>query len=324
MQSETTERTIITENTVEGWSWHPVWEYDRKEQTNPLTRWNSDIVSFTDEERALSVTATCADLGFFSVHSISCIDWKREKAVTVRSIDRNVQKRMHSLSPAEDSSLTYFNQQMTISLLRRGEKHRVLLTAPDMVLPSGEVGLKADITLYHTHEDKCFCNLLTEKDSKSFTYAAKYTPLKASGILFIEDSITPLSSNSFGTVTWARNRGNFLTGILEVNITSRELAVLISGISDTPNAAYCKGSFVKLGHVSIRENGDKFIIEEDGRKSHVTLTPITRVRMRENLRPVKGEITEIWARASGEMEINGEMIALDQAYSSIRIALPRS
>ncbi len=320
MQSETTERTIITESTQEGWSWHPVWEYERKEQGSSILRRSFDIVSCSDKSKELTVVAACMDLGLLSAYTISCIDWARKETVAVKSIERSKGKRNTSLSPAEDSSLTYFNQSMTISILRRGAKHRVLITAPSLALPSGEIGLKADITLHHSSSDECFSSLATEKERKSFTYITKYTPMKAEGVLFTGDSISRFSDESFGSVTWTRHRGNIKRRILEVSVNTENQAVFISDSSDMHNAAFCNGTYIKLGHCEIKRIAQSFVIDEENGMCHLTLTPVAQLRMREDLRPIKGEIVEIWAKAEGTIALNGQKSYITDAYSSIRIA----
>ena len=129
----------IDENSAEGWHKHPLWCIPSKDSGKPVSMRGADICTFSDKEKQMLVSITFADFGIASFHSISFADYKRNKAVSVRSFKRPSTKASRlSDSAVSDCSLTYYDNDLTISILKRKEHRHILMTAPELMLPSGE------------------------------------------------------------------------------------------------------------------------------------------------------------------------------------------
>ena len=197
----------IDENSAEGWHKHPLWCIPSKDSGKPVSMRGADICTFSDKEKQMLVSITFADFGIASFHSISFADYKRNKAVSVRSFKRPSTKASRlSDSAVSDCSLTYYDNDLTISILKRKEHRHILMTAPELMLPSGEQGFKADITLTEIPGDESLSALIRNKE-KGYIYTTRYIPLSVSGTVFIGDRIEKLSKNSTAGFTWTRSKG---------------------------------------------------------------------------------------------------------------------
>ena len=80
---EITERTEIKENTPEGWSRHPVWQYQKKDQGKAIVRRGYDTWTFADFDKGILVSTVSADIGIAGIQSISYMDYERAAALSV-------------------------------------------------------------------------------------------------------------------------------------------------------------------------------------------------------------------------------------------------
>ena len=324
----------IDETSAEGWYKHPLWCIPSKDSGKPVSMRGADICTFSDKEKQMLVSITFADFGIASFHSISFADYKRNKAVSVRSFKRPSTKTSRlSDSAVSDCSLTYYDNDLTISILKRKEHRHILMTAPELMLPSGEQGFKADITLTEIPEDESLSALIRNKE-KGYIYTTRYIPLSVSGTVFIGDRIEKLSKNSTAGFTWTRSKGLGTENILDIiafdnNEDGTRWGLSLSEASELRNAIIINGQLFKLGKCLITRPDDgiseKWHIEDESHSLVLDMKPSSNLHYRENLQPFKGETSEIFGIFRGSFRMpDGRKLVINESYGSAKMAAKRN
>ena len=138
--------------------------------------WN--IYIFEDPESGMAVEALFASYGMIRSFAIFAADYSRMETRGVSAL--SAKPSAHMLSDREDGHCCFYNDEMTMSFIRRGKRHRLLLTAPFLTLPSGRTGLKADILFIEEEGGMGF------DDSSNQMQSRIAGPMKAEGTIFIE------------------------------------------------------------------------------------------------------------------------------------------
>ncbi len=325
---EITERTEIKENTPEGWSRHPVWQYQKKDQGKAIVRRGYDTWTFADFDKGILVSTVSADIGIAGIHSISYMDYERKQAVSVNSLTRKISQLPRSSE--EDSNITYFDSSLMVAMMKRGERRRLLITAPYLALPSGEEGFKADITLTHRAEDESLSSLAS--NGKGFMYKTRYVPLKTEGTIFRGDSIETISARSLGAVTWSRSRGTVSSKFSELtafgSAGGRNFGIAVSGTSSLQNAILIDGRVIKISGCNFFFPHDymssSWHIEDSDEIISIDLNPVAFISQREKILSSKGEGIEIYGTITGTFKIDGTELRIEKSYGSVKMAALRS
>lgn len=190
-----------------GWSRHTYWKHSARKAGFRVGEKAWDCYSITDEAGHFSIRVLFAELGYTGFFSIAFIDYALGQIAEVHGtkvLSRNT--RMLADDPTADSAVTYADSNMTIALVRKGAKHQILITAPYLVLPSGSIGLKADIVL-HEKQDAESLNTARPIDDtgRYWRHSRKLQAMEAKGILFINHITYHLTAGrSYGTMDWVR------------------------------------------------------------------------------------------------------------------------
>ena len=291
-------------------------EYMRK--TGTLR--GADIYTFLDPEKKLLVSTIFADLGIAGLHSITIFDALLEKVSSHHNLKYKSEKVSKlSASYADDSSLTYYDSEMTISMLKRSGQRRLLITAPKILLPSGETGFKADITI---HDDALqpFVFSSQEEDGKSLAYTAKYMGMPSEGTLFIGDRILKTGADSATSFTWMRGTTQKSINLTEINAMGNGWAASLSAADSRRNIASIGGHLIQLGKCTVTETDNGYHIEEESGRLTMDTETVNVLRYRENLRPLRGEGSEIHSFFRGFISLGEEIINLESGYGSVREA----
>ena len=332
MVAETAERILIDENTAEGWSRHPVWEFTEREHSRNISRRGAEIYTFADMKKNMMVSATYADFGISGLHSITYVDFSLGKAVSAHSLKKNPGKISRlPASSEEDSSITYYDSEKTISMLKRGNRRRLLLTAPYLDLPSGEKGFKADITLHHASGEECFSSLIRH-ENKGISYTTRYVPLMTEGMLFRGDKIEELSPGSIAGVTWSRSRGQGKNELIDISALGSDgensWGIALSPSSELRNAVIINGTLCKLGPCTLTApvNGSgSWSIRDDEGRLMLEMIPAAELHYRETLRPLRGESIEIFGLFRGRLtRDNGSVFEFGETLGSLKRAIGRN
>ena len=323
MAEETMHSILTADGPAESWSRHPIWEYQAKDHGRHVHQRGSDIYLITDIARKLSIRIAFADLGLIGMHSIAVIDYRRKQAAIEKTHSRPTAKTALPSSSTCDSSLTYFDSSMTISLLKRGQRRRIIFAAPHLKLPSGETGIKADATLIHAEGDESLSTLVRRGDGKGFAYTTRYMPLKAEGTLFIGDRIEALSPGSLGAVTWLRGRGPVRTELVEAIASGSddgiEWGLSLSGTNPLFNAVIVDGRLSRYGRCRIEGDGERILIEEESGRIKLEMTAEAATETKEDLRIFKGEILEVYGLMDGFIILDdGRRIDVHEACATVR------
>ncbi len=217
MDREITQKTTLLNKegklNIQGWARTPLFEYDRKQIKAPFFRikeWDYYAVLNPIEQYALAVTFS--DLGYAGLFCITYVDYKRKQSVQTDSI-KLLSRHKTGLAPSstEDNEVTFYNDTMTITFVKKGNKRNLLFTAPFLKLPSGEVGLKCELTMVESlkHESINIATSFVE-NRKAFYLNQKVVGMPVTGIIrrgINKDEIH--KGEAFGILDWGRGRWTY-------------------------------------------------------------------------------------------------------------------
>lgn len=107
-------------------------------------RWNTYILS--SHSYGFMIEATFINMGIGRRFSLSIGDFIRHDAAVLDAFS--------PIAVKEDiDTSSFYNDEMTMSFIRKDGQHRLILTAPYLILPSGEKGLKADLCFKEKKEN---------------------------------------------------------------------------------------------------------------------------------------------------------------------------
>ena len=317
---------LITESTEDGWRPYPAWEFPQRRDMRAIMRRGCDICTFTDHEKGFMASVSFADLGIVGIHTLIFADLRRGMTAASEAISRASSISSGAAdSPSDDSYHTFSDSSMTMTLIKRGTEWRLLVSAPYLRLPSGEEGFKADITLSRAENAPCSASVSRLESGKGIAYSACSLPLRASGTLFIGDTITPLDEGSLGAVRWLRTRGTLSGRASAALFCGRDgmipWGITLSEASPVQNAAIYGERAMKLGSVSFRnENGAWSVIEENGRLQLTLGFPAVH-HTKGSRKFLSGEATEVYGLWDGFLILDdGRKVMISGAAGSLAMA----
>ena len=316
----------INEQSHDEWSPCPIWIYRRKDSVRSIVQRGCDAYMFTDMEKKIAVRAVSADLGIASINSITVIDLSRGAAASERSVSRHRYTDMHlPESPVDDSSFSFSCASMTLSAFKRGNRRRLLITAPFLHLPSGEEGFKADITMTAEEEDQCSASLLHPEGSRGFSYRVDYLPLRAEGTLFIGDTISGLSEGSLASMSWYRSSGTFRSQqILRASsfgcTDGRKWGFSVSSGNAKENAIIIDGKAYQIGECIFSQHDGEWIIKSADGRFEAMMEASALEHTHGDMRLLKGECLDAFGLFSGYCRIpDGNTLGFSGAYGFARM-----
>ncbi len=266
----------------------------------------SDIYCITDRENGFSVCIEFSESRLNGFHSISFIDHRRKEAVSARcSSHVRMQSPEMPISPFIESGISYASSSMTMAAVRKDSRRLLLITAPYLQLPSGEVGFKCDAELQeeewgHTADDGC-------------TGFIAIAPMYAEGIIFIGDRIRGLDCGSTGMMLWSRKEGS-PSGIYAAASSAeggKATGIILSDSS--PSSILSEDCRIEGGMCRFTCPADKLShpwrIEDETRRIRMEMEPLC----------LNGE-NEVWGIFRGTAEKDdGSGLEIAEAYGMARI-----
>ena len=198
----TAEKTLSTE----GWARHPMITYSRKEAgIRSLHEIDSYLIADPGNAFILLMEASTHSAG--SLHRIIYVDTERKQLSAVRS-SRLVMRKEERLPEdmASDSEITYADPTMTMAAVKRGRMRRLLVTAPELQLPSELVGIKAHIELESQADEIITGTYPASEDRKRWILRSIESPMRAEGIMFTGHSPVMLSPSARGAFCFTREK----------------------------------------------------------------------------------------------------------------------
>lgn len=327
--------------TVEGWARKPFWRYERKKIKGgafKIKEW--DYYQMTDPEDGCSVCFTISDLGYLALFSLSYIDLKRKAFSQINRMKPFSRHRTGLLSnPDADDGTTYYDEQLTITFVKKDTKRQIIANAPGMVLPDGRKGLKADLVM-HQRKDHESINIATswKEDRTCFYYNEKLSAMPVSGKLYREDDITDLSGRrvlgllDWGRGKWMRSSTWYWSSFSSFDNDIPWAVSLGYGFTDrspaSENGITYAGTIHKLGKVtfSIPENfgKDSWVLEDEKGRLKVEMTPLVDRKDHTDAKIIKSFQDQVFGLFSGHFILDdGKRISFSSVYGFVEIVKNR-
>lgn len=336
MEREIREETELLKSngelTVEGWARKPFWKYDRSKIKASLYRIKEwDYYAIINEEREFAIGITYSDLGYASLYSIAFVDYKSGKFSEKSNIKALTRHKTGLLpSPDLDGGLTYTKDDVTFSIIKKGEKRRIIAMLPSFRLPDGRIGLKLDLALIEGHGTESI-NIATswKENRKCFYYNEKLNPMKAEGIVWLSSEKIELKKRSYGVLDWGRGRwtreNTWYWGSLSGNDGDRLWGINLGyGFSDrTPaseNAIIYDGKANKLNLVEFDYPEDytsrPWLIKDNEGRLFLEMKPKVNRKSDFNiLGAIKSDQNQVFGIINGWFLLDsGEKISVDNSY----------
>ena len=255
-----------------GWARKMMWKYSRKEAFSPSLR-EEDLYVIIDHDKKIAFAIGIMQGKLKARRFIAFVDLEKSMYSTVSSskIGKKEGGRL-SESPENDDEISYFDTEMTLAAVKRGNKRQLLFTAPHLSLPSEEVGIKAHIELHRTAEEMLSRATSAPEDWKKWSLQAIDTPLKAEGILFIDHKPVTLSDNARGWYVFNRTKwqkeGQCFYSSINGNYNNEPWSIIILGRQNFLESFLSwNGTIQKIGTTTFKRNSDRLWMaeSEDGR-----------------------------------------------------------
>ncbi len=195
-----------------GWARSPLWKYERadiKAHWLRIKEW--DYYYILSHDKNIGFSVTISDLGYIGMMAVCFLDFTKGFSVQEDSLiilpKGNVGLPPHS----QDSIVQFSNNTLSIHIETKGAIRTLEITAPHIQLPSGEIGLKASITLSRVENDESI-NIATswEELRTAFYLNEKITCMGATGTIAIGEKEYTLSPNTdLGGLDWGRGRWTY-------------------------------------------------------------------------------------------------------------------
>ncbi|MDD3365809.1 MAG: DUF2804 domain-containing protein [Sphaerochaetaceae bacterium] len=319
MQHEVTEKQNLLDAQgkiiEEGWARRPVWRYDRKHvRASALRIKEWDYYSIMSHKHSFSLCVTFSDLGFSGLFAIAYIDLATGKVAQKDAIKLLSMGKL-GLSPhSGDHAVAWANKKMRIALSRKEERRRILIGAPDLVLPDGRIGLDADLTLVQIPTTESLNIATSWKEKRTAFYLnEKINCLATSGTVRLgNESITLKPNETFSVLDWGRGRWTYVnrwfwasaSGMLDNHSFGFNLGY---GFSDrsaaSENAIFYDHKIHKIAEITfnIPESGytEPWVITSSDNRFEMTFKPVVDRQTKTNLLLIKSDQHQVFGYFNG-------------------------
>lgn len=305
----------------EGWARHSFFKYDRKMiHGNKLTIKEWDYYAITNQIDKYTIALTVSDLGYAALISLAYIDLKLNKVVQIEETKLLPLGKLNLPSSSNsDSFVTFSSPKLRVSFIIKNNKRHILFGAPNLILPSGHLGISADIVLTLPDNTESI-NIATswKENRKKFYLNEKINCLEASGIItrgYEEERIKPLST--FAVLDWGRGKWTYkntwywasCSALVENEYFGFNLGY---GFTDrTPaseNALFYKGVISKIKDIkfSIPDDFEKdtWQIKSSDNRVNLSFTPIVNRSGKFNFLVIKSEQNQTFGNFNGTVTID--------------------
>ena len=158
--------------TEEGWARHPLWKYERKAlKYSPYRIKEWDYYQIKNPKEGYFINITFSDLGLFSMISLSYVDMHKAD-YAMQSALKFFTKNRSGLAenPEDDYAVTYADEKITISIIKKREKRQIIANCPSLTLPDGRTGLLVDAVIVDDCNESMNIATSWKEDRRKFYY----------------------------------------------------------------------------------------------------------------------------------------------------------
>lgn len=315
----------------EGWARRPLWSYNRRDvHASALRIKEWDYYAVMSHGGHFCLAATLSDLGYAGMFALAFIDLTNKKAVQVDALQLLPLGKVGLKPDSGDYSIAWANERLRLAFSRKGEKRRLLVAAPDMMLPDGSVGLDADLTVHQDPNTESI-NIATSwaENRKAFYLNEKVNCMPTEGIVRLGKRDVEVKANdSYTVLDWGRGRWTYTNrwywGSLSTTVDGVPFGFNIGyGFSDrspaSENALFYGGKIHKLDQVTfnIPASGycDPWTFTSNDGRFEMDFRPIVDRFSSMNLVLVKTVQHQVFGTFSGKAVLDdGQKIILKDVY----------
>lgn len=309
----------------EGWARHPYWEYRRKDiHYSPYRIKEWDYYQIISHKDRYVINLTFSDLGLFSLISVSYIDFDRKGHAAESALKFLTKNRMGlSENPEDDYSVTYANEKITLSIIKKGSKRQIIANVPSLLLPDGKKGLLLDAVIHDEKAESMNIATSWKEDRTRFYYNEKRGPMRVSGKVIRDMDSSSLDSSlallDWGRGVWLRSSTWLWSAITGYDGGNSFMINLGYGFTDrTPASENCiiyDGTVNKLEEVEIiipeLLDKDKWILKDKKGLLYLEMTPFVNRRDYQDYKLIVSKQDQVFGLFSGYFTLsNGRKVEI--------------
>lgn len=314
----------------EGWARHPLFIYDRKKiHANKFRIKEWDYYSILNQKEGYAICSTFSDLGYAAMFAISYVDLNTGKASQIDTI-KLLSRHKTGLAPSstENHGITFSDDKMTMSFIKKGSKRYLIYTAPSLILPNGEIGLKVDVTLDQPSRMESI-NIATswKENRKAFYLNEKVVGMvvESGTIRLGNQKIDAKETEFLGILDWGRGRWTYhnkwywASGCYNDKDGNNIGLNLGYGFTDrTPaseNSLFVNGTLHKLDLVTFDYGDDvmkPWIMKDNEGRLDLVFTPTAPRCSKTKIGPILSDQQQVFGYYKGFVKTDdGEIIEID-------------
>lgn len=319
MQHEVTRKQPLLDSrgriVEEGWARRPVWKYEKRDiRANALRIKEWDYYAIISHEHQLGLCVTFSDLGYAGLFAVALVDLKTGHVSQTDAVKIGTRGKLGLAPHSGDHTVAWTNKHLRVAFSRRGERRRILFGAPKLLLPNGEQGLDADLTLVQPANLESMNIATSWKEKRTAFYLnEKVNCLATSGTVRIGTKRIVLHPHeAFGVLDWGRGRWTYenrwfwasASGLVDDRCFGFNLGYGFTDRSPaSENALWLDRRIHKLEEVTfhIPESSyqDPWTITSSDNRCELTFTPIADRQSNMNLLVVKSVQHQVFGHFSG-------------------------
>ena len=317
MEREILEKTELLKSDghlmAEGWARKPYWNYERKKLNASSLRIKEwDYYQILNKKEKYFINLTFSDLGLFSLISISFIDYEKKDYVQNSALKFFTRNRMGlAENPESDYAVTYADENITLSIIKKGIKRQIIANAPKMRLPRGKRGLLIDAIIYDESDESMNIATSWKEDRTKFYYNEKRGPMRCEGSVMMGMESSSLNGSvallDWGRGLWLRTSSWLWSAVMGFDGDKEYMLNLGYGFTDrSPASENCiiyDGKVNKLEEVEIiiPENleKDKWIIKDNEGRLSLEMRPVINRKDYQDYKVIVSKQDQVFGYLSG-------------------------
>ena len=341
MEKEIVEKTDLLDEerhiTVEGWARYPYWRYERKKLNASALRIKEwDYYQILNRNEKYFINLTFSDLGLFSMISISYVDYRRADYAMTSALKFFTKNRMGlAESPEDDYAATYADENITLSIIKKGAKRQIIANCPRMRLPDGRTGLLVDAVIYDEMKESMNIATSWKEDRRRFYYNEKRGPMRAEGSIMMDMERSSLDGClallDWGRGLWLRSSTWLWSAVMGEHDGKLFMLNLGYGFTDrspaSENCIICDGRVHKIEEVEITIPEDyekeKWSIKDRKGRLYLEMLPIINRKDHQDYKLIVSKQDQVFGYINGyfildegeRIDIKEEMGFIEKVYN---------
>lgn len=304
----------------EGWARRPIWKYNRKD-IHGFSFWIKewDYYAVISHKQNFGIAATISDLGYGALLALTYIDLENASSAQIDEIELfTFGKTNLSASSNSDNTVSWKNDKMSLTFKKEGIHRFLNLSSPVLKLPSGQIGLEAQLDLIQPSEMESI-NIATSwaRDRTSFYLNEKVNCMKTTGYVKRGDEKIEIA-DAYAVLDWGRGKWTYSNRWYWSSLSAEVNGIpfgwnLGYGFSDrspaTENAIFYNNKLYKVSDIVFEIPKNNYLgpwnITNKEKTVDMTFTPIVDRKSVTNFVVIKSDQHQVFGKFSGKVRLNG-------------------